>query len=669
MESSPRKIIIIILTSLWIRDSEEIIGYDCGSASTNITTLSLLNIDECDIPEQDVHLEKKFIQLLQINEFTFTKIVQCKMEIDRLIRRCGMFSHSMDVHNGKHAYIQEVSRDACWRMHVYGTYEIGNTRITGLKSNQTTTRPVTLAGHINTDGTCSGTTYSDPFGTWEEVIVLATLKITLQDYTANVKINSNKVILRSGITCRLIEGHCTDFEGGDTYWTSVPPDSCKISTYGVLYQGYADKMTNYLNGPFQTVYSIATTDTIFALAKRDAYTVCGHTLYHTEHPKLVIFETTPDATVFKKETRVANLDIFTYMNSKFVYVEKHIRTQITQLYRDLLMQQCQLEQQILHNSLAIAAQSPDIFAYHLMKGPGYMALPAGEVIHIVKCVGVEVKVAHAKECYEQLPITYRNQTQFLTPQTHILMRQGTQINCNAFAPPTYLLGDSWYRLTPTPVHTVPPLIMKPMTKPNWKYVNPGSLATSGIYSENDLTELRNHIMFPAERPAIINAVARGMMGQPTTMHGGGSFANFLDEASVEKIAISAWKKFWDRFLIFGNISAGFIGILLAIKFVKLILDTIVHGYALHTVYGWSIYLIGAIWDSVTHLLLHLKTNIPGKEKRKNTENYKNSEDAEASELKSITHPEENNPPPRTNVNQLYPPLASEESRFTFELKN
>ncbi|KYN00133.1 hypothetical protein ALC62_09094 [Cyphomyrmex costatus] len=31
----------------------------------------------------------------------------------------------------------------------------------------------------------------------------------------------------------------------------------------------------------------------------------------------------------------------------------------------------------------------------------------------------------------------------------------------------------------------------------------------------------------------------------------------------------------------------------------------IHGYALHTMYGWSLHLVGAIWSSVTHLLLHL----------------------------------------------------------------
>jgi len=57
---------------------------------------------------------------------------------------------------------------------------------------------------------------------------------------------------------------------------------------------------------------------------------------------------------------------------------------------------------MMQNALAIATRSPDIFPYHFMKRPGYMAFLAGEVIHIIKCV--EVKLARTQECYEQLPV-------------------------------------------------------------------------------------------------------------------------------------------------------------------------------------------------------------------------------------------------------------------------
>ena len=52
----------------------------------------------------------------------------------------------------------------------------------------------------------------------------------------------------------------------------------------------------------------------------------------------------------------------------------HIRSQMKQLYRDVLTQKCNLERPTLKNTLTIVTQAPDEFAYDLMKGPGYMAI-------------------------------------------------------------------------------------------------------------------------------------------------------------------------------------------------------------------------------------------------------------------------------------------------------
>lgn len=603
-------ITIILLLTIWPPWAQGIIGYDCGTPSANFTTLSLIDVEECDVPLPQVNSSKIFLQLLQIEEFKSVEVIQCKVEIDRIIKKCGMFSHTMDVHNGKYSYIHEVSHAVCFRLHTYGSFELSGTLITGLKSNQTATRPIVLAGHVDNDGRCSGGAYSDPYGTWGDVIVLSSVKITLQDYTAKVRLNTNKVKLRSGVTCELNAGQCTDIEGGNTFWDPMPADTCKLSTYSSLYRGLADKIVDYANDPPQITYSVISQDTVFALTKTGEYLTCGYKLLRTEHPKLVIFEDQPEVKVFQNHGRVSTFDLFTYVNSKFVYVEKHIRYQINRLYQNILMQQCNLESRLMQNALSIAARSPDIFAYHFMKGPGYMALLAGEVIHIIKCVPVEVKIAQTQECYEQLPVIRENVTYFLTPQTHILLREGTQITCNTLAPSMYHLEGAWYKILPKPIETLPPTVMKPQTKPTWKYVSPGAIAMSGIYTQADLDELRDHIMFPAERPAVINTVVRGIMGRSTLLSGG-SISNLLDEASIQKIAVSAWHKFWGKFLIFGNVSAGLIGIYLCMRIVKLILDTLVHGYVLHTVYGWSLYLVGAIWDSLTQLLLHL-----GKKKSK-----------------------------------------------------
>jgi len=90
-----------------------------------------------------------------------------------------MFFYIMDVENGKYSYIQETSHEACKRMHILGYFRIRQVHITGLKSNSSDSRPATLAGKLSSDGSCSGSVYSNPYESWTKVVVLATIKFTL----------------------------------------------------------------------------------------------------------------------------------------------------------------------------------------------------------------------------------------------------------------------------------------------------------------------------------------------------------------------------------------------------------------------------------------------------------------------------------------------------------
>jgi hypothetical protein len=57
----------------------------------------------------------------------------------------------------------------------------------------------------------------------------------------------------------------------------------------------------------------------------------------------------------KIKISVNNLHIFAYIcvHSKFMYVEKHIKIQLTKLYTNLMEQKCALEKQILQNTLSL----------------------------------------------------------------------------------------------------------------------------------------------------------------------------------------------------------------------------------------------------------------------------------------------------------------------------
>ena len=87
------------------------VGYDCGARSLKINTISNLGVEECPTFTNQLNITKRYIQLVQINDYISTKVFQCKLEVDRTTYECGMFSHNSIVENGESEYIREISRE------------------------------------------------------------------------------------------------------------------------------------------------------------------------------------------------------------------------------------------------------------------------------------------------------------------------------------------------------------------------------------------------------------------------------------------------------------------------------------------------------------------------------------------------------------------------------
>lgn len=270
---------------------EALVGYDCGGEGLNITTLSLTNIGDCKMETWDPHSEETYAQLLQLSEFDHTTGIQCRIEVDRIIYYCGMHSHISTVQYGKRAYIREISADACKKIHETGSISFGGTTlITGIRINATTSRSLTLAGSVGVDGRCMGAQYSDPYGTWENVVVQASVRITTRKLELPIKYASNEAVLPSGARCRATDGECNDADGMTTFWATLPQDTCQFRRYDVLYERPAYRLTQP-DSP--TVYTVTTKETTFALAKTAEVNLCGYKVIRTEHPKLFILETQP----------------------------------------------------------------------------------------------------------------------------------------------------------------------------------------------------------------------------------------------------------------------------------------------------------------------------------------------------------------------------------------
>ncbi|KAL7299003.1 hypothetical protein TKK_0008099 [Trichogramma kaykai] len=610
---------VLFLFFVLVHRSYGMIGYDCEARSLNVTTLSLLNVGECDIPSTEPTIQDQYIQLLQINNFERVNVVQCKVEIQRNIFYCGKLDHLFAVNHGTAEYVHEVSKQACEQVANSGVFYFGHHMITGVKMNQTTSHSLNLAGSAANNGVCTRGNYADPYGSWEDVVVQGTIRITVQEQRAKVDLNNNKIHFRSGTICDFGSESCVDADGGNSFWKTLPEDICQFNRYNILYEGQSEKIMDPEDEDSSNIYTVTSRDITFGLTAKKSELICGYKIIKTEHPKLYIFETTKSNSFASRgKADASNLDLFSYMNSKFVYVEKHMKYQIKHLYRDILTERCRLERQTLMNSLAIASGSPDQFAYNFMKGPGYMALPAGEVIHIIKCLPIEVKLQHGENCYAELQVAKGNETYYMQPKTHILKKRGTEINCNTILPPYYLIDDIWYKILPKPTEAKDPASLQPHTRVTWTYSSPKYLASSGIYTLKDLEDLSRALMFPLERPALLNGFARELHGATITTKDG-TIIQLMNDSVIDKIIDSTWGKIWSKFMNFGTASAGVIAILMILHIIKLLIDVIINGVALHRAYGWSLHLLGACMGSLTHLFVNAARNREEQENNREVE--------------------------------------------------
>ena len=107
-------------------------------------------------------------------------------------------------------------------------------------------------------------------------------------------------------------------------------------------------------------------------------------------------------------------------------------------------------------------------------------------------------------------------------------------------------------------------IIEPQLQTDWKHAPTDALATGGVYSEKVQKKYRDLIVFPLERPSVLNQVAMTVSGRHSSREGI-NIAGFLDEAMLEKIANNTWARIYSSFLSFGTVSAGIIGLIMLIR--------------------------------------------------------------------------------------------------------
>lgn len=166
------------------------------------------------------------------------------------------------------------------------------TLLTRLRLNGTYSTSVTLAGSLEKDGDCDGAQYSDQYTTYKNVVVEASITISLSSHFAKIDRGKNTIHLRSGIVCSLNKDECIDNLGGHTFWTNARVEHCNLrDKYDVLYDGLSTKTTSDKKKDDNPSYTVKTNSSTFSLMGKGEMPVCGYKLIHTVHPRLFLMET------------------------------------------------------------------------------------------------------------------------------------------------------------------------------------------------------------------------------------------------------------------------------------------------------------------------------------------------------------------------------------------
>ncbi|KAL7296790.1 hypothetical protein TKK_0010193 [Trichogramma kaykai] len=469
-----------------------------------------------------------------------------------------MHSHTSAVLFGEIEYFKEITKDECEGIQLTGTFNGFGLSLMHLERNSTTTKSVILAGKLDKDSHCeSGANYDDPYGTFTDVLVAGYVSIGIYDYDIKLNLESDKVFMQDGTPCNAKARYCISGEGGKVFWDALPEQICGANMYTVLYEGFITKVSDPENKNVMCL--LDTKELSFALLKTYEETICGITFIKTEVARfLIIKNPRSNHLIQKQEVAAANVDIFAFINAKALFLEKNLKKQMKEMYEMLVLQRCKLERKVIENTLAIATLQLSELAYQILGERGVMAVPAGECVHFVTCLRVNLEIQKTNDCYNEIPVLHGNETLFLAPRSRILIAHGRKITCNSRMPPMFKLGNIWYRMMPELIDAPTPAIIEPQSQTDWKYASTDALATGGVYSEKDQKKYRDLIVFPLERPSVLDQVAMTVSCRQSSKDGI-TIAGFLDEAMLEKIANNTWSRIYSSFLSFGTVSAGIIG--------------------------------------------------------------------------------------------------------------
>ena len=596
-------LMVMILTLLLnTLPAEGLTAYDC-TQSTIGRKYSLLDTEACPeaSPIKVEESEPKAYFVYQEADFLKTHVMECKVQRAITVWNCGHQSWSSIIQPTTPFVTLEIPPNRCTEAFMTRRLRLEGEITVGAEKGKIKFERVHRVGRVNAEGACENQ------GEWtvdgvkhKNAIVVEDYRVELREFEASFDADGRMMGFPG---CSARDAICHTGESSLTYL--VMGGGCQLmylktmmfkELIGKQFRDQKPEVERTKNRREAVVELEQAGDTVIvADEERDMtrfilkgkVTKCAVKMFKTDYEGL--FVSTVEVPNARPKPEKQEIKLYHYMNNKMGYLYHKGMATIKKIYHEIIANDCKMNREIIKTKLAVVLTNPDAIAPLLPVEPGTFGRVMGEVIYTYKCPQVQVKLRKLEYCTNELPVIYRNQSWFVQPVTRILMPDiGSvrMINCtNAMSPLYELTHNHWITLPRMDTVQTPHQLELIKLERSELDTEINGIASSGLYDTASMEAARRFMMFPIQREKMLTEITEKVMSGAG--QGGSNFEALLPHDHFKRATHNMMKKIWGRFLVFGQLFAGFMGIYCICVALKVILSQVLSTYHIYRLGGFT----------------------------------------------------------------------------------
>jgi len=464
-------------------------AYDCTSPGTNYTSLSVVDVGECNWVNGTTKDEDMYVQVVQKPLKVEIDAILCAVTTSIRIQECNRFE------NDHLAYFSSPSKDKLTRSECIDFPKTKILPLIGGSRRFLDTFPIkqdilyNAYGHWDDDG--DSCTRSDQPFYWKSVKydhhVMRVASVADMRQVKLVYYPQSKSVIDPITLVKFDyrDGYGYDSRYGAFVWDIK--DDCDPSLHIELFAGVG----NVKKSKDESVRSVYIQSGKFALATRILATTsyCDVPIYTTRFNEIFINiqnKKFPYTFRSRKEISPTERNIELYFEAKIEYSSVLAHDEAAKVRNQLTMDLCQVERSMLINRAALISESIYTIQDDYFPSKGIMIHQAGHAVYLMQCVPVEVNFINTGHCYEDLPVNVSGKTMFMDARTSILKDNSVRTICSDLLPNMFFIKGKWYKMTPNLIPSTPPAMLNPNKIEFTSLFESDPAIDAGIYSPSDV---------------------------------------------------------------------------------------------------------------------------------------------------------------------------------------